>query len=76
MIEFSILYIDGQRAGNNATNIPYRSAASTLKDGCEVTDKLGAPLPRDLSGGFFADDGHLKVGAVVIEHGSRPFLDN
>ena len=76
MIEFSILYIDGQRAGNNATNIPYRSAASTLKDGCEVTDKLGAPLPRDLSGGFFADGGHLKVGAVVIEHDSRPFLDN
>jgi len=65
LICLSILYIDGQRSGLNATNIPYRSQASTLKDGCDMTDKMGAPLTRDLSGGFFADDGHLKVTKVT-----------
>ena len=61
---FSILYIDGQRAGFNATNIPYRTS-STLKDGCDLTDRFNAPTPRDLSGGFFANDGHLKVTQVT-----------
>ena len=38
-----------------------------MKDGCDLVDsKFKAPIPVDLSGGFFADDGHVKVTQVNI----------
>ena len=66
LICFSLMYINAQKAGLQIgdSTVPFRGS-STLKDGCEVTDKFGAPLPVDVSGGFFIDDGHVKVTQVT-----------
>lgn len=67
LICLSFYYIESQKAGFvNSTNpvVPFRGS-STLKDGCDVTDRIGAPKPADLSGGYFIDDGHVKVTQVI-----------
>ena len=78
---FSMLYMESQKgtvlipwpksysniqAGKELNMVPWRGQ-STLKDGCDLVDsKFKAPIPVDLSGGFFADDGHVKVTQVNV----------